>query len=108
MVVNPCRTHCWAGAAGSQRVGSFHQSSYFGGRSILLRSCGSNVNVENVRRAAVSVRAKGKRSFTPGRQPNKQQMPAMPKMDEGDDTPKFVLFIRTKNVVPSLLPHFFC
>lgn len=44
--------------------------------------------------ALVSVRAKGRRNAgIPGRQPNRQQMLAMPNMED-DDNPKFVLFIR--------------
>eukprot|EP00850_Spirogloea_muscicola_P016175 SM000129S26162 [mRNA] locus=s129:362264:364482:+ [translate_table: standard] len=52
-------------------------------------------------RPGVSVRAKGKRNAMPGgvrRGAGQQAMPSLPKIDTADDTPKFVLFIRTKNV----------
>jgi hypothetical protein len=79
-----------------------------GSNGVALKSC---CRVEDQsgserRAASLSVQAKGRRTAgVPGRQPNRQQMPAMPPMDD-DGNPKFILFIRTLNVriALSLLP----
>jgi len=80
---------------------SSHQTSFMvGSDGVALKSCcrAEDPSGSDRRGASLSVRAKGRRTAgVPGRQPNRQQMPAMPKMDD-DDNPKFVLFIRTLNV----------
>lgn len=80
---------------------SAHQTSFMvGSGGVALNSC-CRGREDNDRRGGtfvLTVRAKGRRNAgVPGRQPNRQQMPAIPKMDN-DDNPKFVLFIRTLNV----------
>jgi hypothetical protein len=106
--LNPCASSfCPSAKASSSSSGSrqslgAHQTSFvLGSSSASLKPCvsGRVASEEHpAKGGVVSVRAKGRRSLgMPGRQPNRQQMPAMPNM-EGDDTPKFVLFIRTKNV----------
>lgn len=81
-------------------VGSHQTSFMVGSNGVALKSC---CRVEDQsgserRAASLSVQAKGRRTAgVPGRQPNRQQMPAMPPMDD-DGNPKFILFIRTLNV----------
>lgn len=93
---------CVAGGATKQRaaVGTHQTSFMVGSGSAALKSC-SKAGLEehaNRRDVSVSVRAKGRRNAgIPGRQPNRQQMPSMPAMED-DGNPKFVLFIRTLNV----------
>ncbi|KAG0626247.1 hypothetical protein M758_2G114200 [Ceratodon purpureus] len=78
-----------------------HQTSFMvGSGGVALKgSCGVvEERSGSERRGVLRVEAKGRRTAgVPGRQPNRQQMPAMPPMD-ADDNPKFVLFIRTLNV----------
>ena len=111
--LNPCASSFCpssAAASGSRQSLGAHQTSFVLGSSssssASLKPCvsGRVASEEHpAKGGVVSVRAKGRRSLgMPGRQPNRQQMPAMPNM-EGDDTPKFVLFIRTKNVRNSTL-----
>ena len=112
--LNPCASSfcpsAKASSSGSRQSLGAHQTSFVLGSSssssASLKPCvsGRVASEEHpAKGGVVSVRAKGRRSLgMPGRQPNRQQMPAMPNM-EGDDTPKFVLFIRTKNVRNSTL-----
>lgn len=79
-----------------------HQTSFMAGSGwvALKSSCGRVEEQCGSERRGVALRveAKGRRTAgVPGRQPNRQQMPSMPPMD-ADDSPKFVLFIRTLNV----------
>ncbi|CAK9875717.1 unnamed protein product [Sphagnum jensenii] len=70
----------------------------FMNKPIVFHSSLSERGEEERRRRTVgplSVQAKGRRSPIPGRKP--QPMPSLPKVDD-DGNPKFVLFIRTKNV----------
>lgn len=104
MAISPgASSFCVAGGATKRAaVVTAHQTSFMvGSGGVALKSCcrvEEQSGGERSRGASLSVRAKGRRTAgVPGRQPNKQQMPAMPKMDD-DDNPKFVLFIRTLNV----------
>lgn len=92
---------CVAGGVTKRASVCAHQTSFMvgsGGMALKSSARVEEPSGSERRGASLSVRAKGRRTAgVPGRQPNKQQMPAMPKMDD-DDNPKFVLFIRTLNV----------
>lgn len=112
-MAQPCcaSSFCGHNPGGGAHLASSRASSFVGG-SLAFKSHNNSSSLsergeEERRRRTVgplSVQAKGRRSPIPGRKP--QPMPSLPKVDD-DGNPKFVLFIRTKNVCLRFLSSFF-
>ncbi|KAJ7569777.1 hypothetical protein O6H91_01G093400 [Diphasiastrum complanatum] len=76
-----------------------NKSSFFGSKCVLSSSSCRIAVAKRRGLGLLVVRAKGKRSFSnmQGRMQQSRPRPTLPKLDD-DDNPKFLLFVKSKNV----------